>query len=213
MIEGFEAEEDSEKDRAARTVNRRDGKYDGPVPNVSQAPQAVRSAGGRRRIGAFLVRTRADRTLYSDKRDAFGLAIPVHRLRNISSTVATRAEIQSAFSPSGLQALCTTKMQNSPTIFLRYESRTNVSAPVSHTEPIRKTRSLSNCSNGLPKKGSQDAHSGRLLSRFLDASSSELPNAFSNVILKTGSPSQVVSAICRQPTTDSDIAATATHPP
>ena len=126
-MKGFQAEGNFREDRAARTVNRRDGKYDGPVPNVSQAPQAVRSAGGRRRIAAFLARTRANGTLHSDKRDAFRLAIPVHRLRYISRTVATRAEIQGAFSPSGLQALCTTKTQNLQMTCLRYESRTNFS--------------------------------------------------------------------------------------
>lgn len=108
----------------ARTVNRRDGKSDSPVPNVSQAPQAVRSAGGRRWDGAFLTRARADRTFCADKRDAVGLTIQIHWLRNISSTAAIRAGIQSAFSPSGLRALCMKKTRSPPVIDLCYESRT-----------------------------------------------------------------------------------------
>lgn len=158
-MKGFQAEGNFREDRAARTVNRRDGKYDGPVPNVSQAPQAVRSAGGRRRIRAFLARTRADGTSYSDKRDAFGLAIPVDRLRNISGTVATRAEIQSAFSPSGLLTLCTTKTPNLQATCLCYESRTTFPQPVESRRPIGKARCWQ-ISNGVRNEPRKRAHSG-----------------------------------------------------
>jgi hypothetical protein len=74
----------------------------------SQAPQAVRSAGGRRWDKAFPARARADGTFQADERDAFGLTVQVHGLRNISSTTATRAVVRNHSSPpSGLRALST----------------------------------------------------------------------------------------------------------
>ena len=175
LIQGFEAEENSEKDRAARTVNRRDGKYDGPVPNVSQAPQAVRSAGGRRRIGAVLARTRADRTLYSDKRDAFGPAIPVHRLRNISSTVATRAGIQSA-SPLRIASIVhdeNTKFAND--CFALRITNKRFSPAVDH-----RGRSLKHCLEATPRMGHAKKSFARrsfshLQTGFLEASFKRTP--------------------------------------
>ena len=119
-----------------RTVNRRTGSMTARFRTFSQAPQAVRSAGGRRWDGAFLARARAGRALYADKRDAFGLAIQIHRLRNISSTAATRAEIQSAFSPSGLQALCLMKTRSPSPIYLCYESRTRFKLPHGMETPL-----------------------------------------------------------------------------
>jgi hypothetical protein len=76
----------------------------------SQAPQAVRSARGRRWDHEFPAGAPAGRTLQADKSDAVGLTIQVHRLRNISTTAAVRAVVRShSFSPSVLNALSTTQ--------------------------------------------------------------------------------------------------------
>ena len=83
-----------------------DGKYDSPVPYVSQAPQAVRSAGSRRWDRVLPACARAGRTLQADKRDAFGLTVQVHWLRNISSTAATRAVVRShSLSPLSIEGI------------------------------------------------------------------------------------------------------------
>jgi hypothetical protein len=57
----------------------------------SQAPQAVRSARGRRWNGVSPPSACARRTLQSDKCDTFGLTTSVHRLGNISGTAAAQA--------------------------------------------------------------------------------------------------------------------------
>jgi hypothetical protein len=84
--------------------------YDGPDPNVfSQAPLAVRSAGGRRRDSSFPAGAPTCGTFQTDKRDAFGLTVQIHWLRNISATAAIRAVVRShSLSPSVLQAFSTT---------------------------------------------------------------------------------------------------------
>ena len=93
----------------------------------SQAPQAVRSARGRRWDGVFPASASANGTLQTDKGDAFGLTVQVHRLRNISSTAAVRAVVRShSYSPSVLLALSTTEAQVGLLIVLRYESRTRI---------------------------------------------------------------------------------------
>ena len=75
----------------------------------SQAPQAVRSAGGRRWDRALPAGAPAGGTLQTDKCDALGLTVQVHRFRNISSTAAIRAVVRSHSSPpSLLKALSTT---------------------------------------------------------------------------------------------------------
>ncbi len=68
-------------------------------PYVSQAPQAVRSAGGRRWDRAFPASTRTSRAFHSDKCDTFGLTVQVHRLRNIPRTAAIRAVFRIHSSP------------------------------------------------------------------------------------------------------------------
>jgi len=94
---------------------------------LSQTPQAVRSAGGRRWEWVLPASAPADRTLQADKSDAFRLTVRVHGLRDISSTAATRAVVRSHSSPpSGLRALSTTRARNLPEIVLRYESRTSL---------------------------------------------------------------------------------------
>ena len=57
----------------------------------SQAPQAVRSASGRRWDWALSAGAPAGSTLQTDKSNAFGLTVQVHGLCSISSTAATRA--------------------------------------------------------------------------------------------------------------------------
>jgi hypothetical protein len=95
----------------------------------SQAPQAVRSAGGRRWDWAFPACAPAGGTSQADKCDAFGLTVQVHGFRNVSSTAAIGAVIRIHSSPpSGLRALSTTRVRNSPQIVLRYESRTRTRA-------------------------------------------------------------------------------------
>ena len=75
----------------------------------SQAPQAVRSAGGRRRDWALPAGAPAGGTLQADKSDTFGLTVQVHRLRNIPTTAAIRAVVRSHSSPpSWLRALSIT---------------------------------------------------------------------------------------------------------
>src|ERR1700685_2918455 len=94
---------------------------------LSQTPQAVRSAGGRRWEWVLPASAPADRTLQADKSDAFRLTVRVHGLRNISSTAANRAVVRSHSSPpSGLRALSTMRARNLPEIVLRYESRTSL---------------------------------------------------------------------------------------
>jgi hypothetical protein len=70
----------------------------------SQALLAVRSAGAWRRDGMLPASAPAGRAFRADKRDAFGLTVQVHWLRNISSTAATWAVVRSQYSPpSGLR--------------------------------------------------------------------------------------------------------------
>jgi len=66
----------------------------------SQAPQAVRSARGRRWDRVFPSSACAGRTLQSDKCDAFGLATDVHWLGNVSGTAAARAVLRIHSPPS-----------------------------------------------------------------------------------------------------------------
>jgi len=66
----------------------------------SQAPQAVRSARGRRWDRAFPTAADAGRTLHPDKGNALGLAADVHRLGNVSGTAAARAVLRIHSSPS-----------------------------------------------------------------------------------------------------------------
>jgi hypothetical protein len=92
---------------------------------LSQAPQAVRSAGGRRWGWAFPSGARAGRTLQADECNAVGLTVHVHRLRNKSTTAAIRAVVRSHSSPpSVLGALSTKQARNFRQNVLRYESRT-----------------------------------------------------------------------------------------
>jgi hypothetical protein len=93
----------------------------------SQAPQVVRSTRGRRWEGAFPASTRAGGTFQTDKRDAFGLTVQVHRLRNVSGTAAVRAIVRShSFSPSVLKALSTIQEKKMQQSVLCYESRTRI---------------------------------------------------------------------------------------
>jgi hypothetical protein len=66
----------------------------------SQAPQAVRSARGRRWHGVFPTSACASRTLDPDKRDTLGLTTVVQGLGNISGTAAARAVLRIHSSPS-----------------------------------------------------------------------------------------------------------------
>jgi hypothetical protein len=54
----------------------------------SQAPQAVRSARGRRRDRMFPAGAATDRAFGADKRDPVDLTVQVHRLRHISTAAA-----------------------------------------------------------------------------------------------------------------------------
>ena len=76
---------------------------------LSQAPQAVRSAGGRRRDWALPAGAPASGAFQADKCDTVGLTVQVHGLRNISTTAAVRAVVRSHSSPpSWLRELSTT---------------------------------------------------------------------------------------------------------
>jgi hypothetical protein len=91
----------------------------------SQAPQAVRSAGGRGRDWALPAGAPAGGTLQADKSDTFGLTVQVHRLGNVSTTATTRAVVRSHSSPpSWLKVLSITWALNSLQNVLRYELRT-----------------------------------------------------------------------------------------
>src|SRR5689334_14564844 len=75
----------SGKERAAGPPPRRTGCMSARVRTFSQVPKAVRSACGRRWDWALPAGAPAGGTFQSDKRDAFGLTVQVHGLRNISS--------------------------------------------------------------------------------------------------------------------------------
>ena len=66
----------------------------------SQAPQAVRSARGRRWDRAFPSTACAGRTFHPNKCNAFGPTADVHRPGNIPGTAAARAILRSHLSPS-----------------------------------------------------------------------------------------------------------------
>src|ERR1700733_2437709 len=67
----------------------------------SQAPQAVRSARGRRRRNRiFPTAACAGRALHTDKCDALGLAADVHGLGNVSGSATARAVFRIHSSPS-----------------------------------------------------------------------------------------------------------------
>src|ERR1700686_4330188 len=61
----------------------------------SQAPQAVRSARGRRGRRILPSAAGAGRTLQTDKCNAFGPTADVHRARNISATATAQAVFRS----------------------------------------------------------------------------------------------------------------------
>jgi hypothetical protein len=65
----------------------------------SQAPQAVRSAHGRRWDRMFPAGSRADRTLEIDERNALGLTVQVDRFCDISRAPAIRAIVRCHSSP------------------------------------------------------------------------------------------------------------------
>jgi hypothetical protein len=142
---------------------------------LSQTPQAVRSAGGRRWERVLPASAPANRTLQADKSDAFRLTVRVHGLRNISSTAATRAVVRNHSSPpSGLRALSTTRARNLPEIVLRYESRTSLRAELApHCDvsadqrqtstPLQFTRVV-DCKSAR-RRGGRVAECGGLLNR------------------------------------------------
>jgi len=80
----------------------------------SQAPQAVRSASGRRWDWALSAGAPADSTLQTDKGNAFGLTVQVHGLCSISSTAATRAVVRIHSSPLGIASI----VHDTATVFL-----------------------------------------------------------------------------------------------
>jgi hypothetical protein len=122
----------------------------------SQAPQAVRSARSRRWDGMLPASAGAGRALQTDKRDALGLTVQVHRFRDISSTAAIRAVVRTQSSPpSLLKAFCTTSTPNLPRDFFRYESRTR----------FRRLMSLTAISDGKrTAKNTQDSQRELLIS-------------------------------------------------
>jgi hypothetical protein len=85
--------------RAVRTANRRTGSKTVRFRTFSQAPQAVRSAGGRRWDWALPAGAPAGGTLQADKSDTLRLTVQVHGLRNVSTTAATWAVVRSHSSP------------------------------------------------------------------------------------------------------------------
>ena len=87
------------RERPARTVTSRRGMTP-RARTFSQAPQAVRSARGRRRCRISPSTTGAGRTLYADKCNALGLTADVRRPCNISGTAAARAVSRIHSSPS-----------------------------------------------------------------------------------------------------------------
>ena len=98
---------------------------DGPVPYVSQAPQAVRSAYGRRWDWADSASSLTGRTLHADKCDSLGLAIQIHRLRNISRATAVRALVRYHSSPPSLVKVLSMREERILRQSVsRYESRT-----------------------------------------------------------------------------------------
>jgi hypothetical protein len=87
-------------ERPARDRHFRAGNMTARARTFSQAPQAVRSARGRRWDRAFPSAARAGRTFHPNKCNAFGLTADVHRLGNIPGTAAARAILRSHLSPS-----------------------------------------------------------------------------------------------------------------
>jgi len=85
--------------RAVRAVNCRTGSLTARFRTFSQAPLAVRSAGGCGRGWKFPSAACAGRTFHPDKRNPLGLAIQVHRFRDVSGTAAIRAVVRAQPSP------------------------------------------------------------------------------------------------------------------
>ena len=98
LMNGVASRLSSEK-RPARIVTPQ-RERDAPGSYVSQAPQAVRSACGRRRHRISPSTACAGRTLQADKCNAFRLTADVHRPSNISGTAAARAVFRIHSSPS-----------------------------------------------------------------------------------------------------------------
>jgi len=72
----------------------------------SQAPQAVRSARGRRRDRKFPAGAATDRAFGADKRNPVDLTVQVHGLRNISTAAAVWAIVRShSFSPLAVDGI------------------------------------------------------------------------------------------------------------
>ena len=65
----------------------------------SQAPRAVRSARGRGWDLALSTGAPTYGAFQADKRNAFGLTVQVHRLRDISSTATIRAVVRTHTDP------------------------------------------------------------------------------------------------------------------
>jgi hypothetical protein len=66
----------------------------------SQAPQAVRSARGRRRYRSFPSTAGTGRTFQADKCNALGSTLDIHGPGNVSGTAAVRAAVRIHSSPS-----------------------------------------------------------------------------------------------------------------
>jgi len=92
--------------RAARTVLPSGREATVRTRTFSQAPRAVRSAGGRR-WDVSPARTPANRAFDADKRDPLRLSIQVDRFRDISATAAVRAVGQSHSRPPQVKAILT----------------------------------------------------------------------------------------------------------
>ena len=72
----------------------------------SQAPQAVRSARGRRRDRKFPAGAATNRAFGADKRDPVDLTVQVHGLRHISTAAAVWAIVRShSFSPLAVDGI------------------------------------------------------------------------------------------------------------
>lgn len=127
---------------------------------LSQAPQAVRSAGGRRRDWALPAGAPAGGAFQADKCDAVGLTVQVHRLRNISTAAAVRAVVRSHSSPPSLLRNCQRRER---------EIRRRVFCVTNHEQELAGCRTRRSFTNAQRVATGQNSRSP--LSTWVDCSS------------------------------------------
>jgi hypothetical protein len=125
------------KERRAQIVTSQQDRDD-RARTFSQAPQAVRSARGRRGNRISPSTAYASRTLHADKCNALGLTTDVHSLGNVSGAAAARAVFRIHSSPSVARSFSPNRARSGTNFILLRNTNKFESAPCGEKQISRR---------------------------------------------------------------------------